>query len=108
MPRLLPPLHEGHAPFILHQAFQDALDAYEDWTPGSQEPKVYFDGNEVAISAVFGRMRTCTDILPQRVLEQVRAVIGPGLADQVEGDQITYAGAALVLRALCVDRLKQD
>ena len=107
MPRLLPPLHEGHAPFILHQAFQDALDAYEDWTVGIDEPKVEFDGNQVAISAVFGRMRTCTDTLPQRILDEVRAVVGPDLANQVEGVQVTYAGAALVLRALCVDRLKQ-
>lgn len=107
MPRLLPPLHEGHAPFILHQAFQDALDAYEDWTLGTDEPTVEFDGNQVAISAVFGRMRTCTDTLPQRILDEVKAVVGPDLANQVEGDQVSYAGAALVLRALCVDRLKQ-
>ena len=104
MPVLLPPLHEGHAPFILHQAFDDALDAYEEWNPGSPEPLVDFDGASVAISAVFGRMRTCTDILPIRALEAVRDVVGP--VAEIDEDQVTYAHAALLLRALCVDRLK--
>lgn len=104
MPVLLPPLHEGHAPFILHQAFDDALDAYEEWEAGSPEPFVEFDGASVAISAVFGRMRTCTDILPIRALDAVRDVVGS--AAEIEDDQVTYAQAALLLRALCVDRLK--
>lgn len=104
MPVLLPPLHEGHAPFILHQAFDDALDAYEEWRAGSSEPLVEFDGAHVAISAVFGRMRTCTDILPIRALDAVRDVVGP--AAEIDEDQVTYAQAALLLRALCVDRLK--
>jgi hypothetical protein len=104
MPVLLPPLHEGHAPFILHQAFDDALDAYEEWETGSPEPFVEFDGASVAISAVFGRMRTCTDILPIRALDAVRDVVGS--AAEIEDDQVTYAQAALLLRALCVDRLK--
>jgi hypothetical protein len=104
MPVLLPPLHEGHAPFILHQAFDDALDAYEEWEAGSPEPFVEFDGASVAISAVFGRMRTCTDILPIRALDAVRDVIGS--AAEIEEDQATYAQAALLLRALCIDRLK--
>ncbi|MGB3389730.1 MAG: hypothetical protein WBA88_17290 [Pseudaminobacter sp.] len=106
MPVLLPPLHEGHAPFILHQAFDDALDAYEGWASGSPEPFVEFDGANVAISAVFGRMRTCTDILPIRTLDAVRAVVGSAAVDEIEDDQVTYARAALLLRALCVDRLK--
>lgn len=104
MPVLLPPLHEGHAPFILHQAFDDALDAYEEWEAGSPEPFVEFDGASVAISAVFGRMRTCTDILPIRALDAVRDVVGS--AAEIDEDQVTYAQAALLLRALCVDRLK--
>jgi hypothetical protein len=106
MPVLLPPLHEGHAPFILHQAFDDALDAYEEWAPGSSEPFVDFDGASVAISAVFGRMRSCTDILPVRILDAVRAVIGAAAVAEIDEDQATYARAALLLRALCVDRLK--
>jgi hypothetical protein len=106
MPALLPPLHEGHAPFILHQAFHDALDAYEDWALDAAEPFVEFDGKNVAVSAVFGRMRTCTDILPIRTLDAVRDVVGAGSAHELVSDQITYAHAALLLRALCVDRLR--
>lgn len=105
MPRLLPPLHEGHAPFILHQAFHDALDAYEDWSLAAPEPKVEFEGQAVAISAVFGRMRTCTDALPLRTLEAVRDIAGSA-ADELSEEQVSYAHAALVLRALCVERLK--
>jgi len=106
MPTLLPPLHEGHAPFILHQAFHDALDAYEEWSADAAEPFVDFDGNSVAISAVFGRMRNCTDILPVRTLDAVRVIVGDRLDEEFCDDQITYSHAALLLRALCVDRLK--
>jgi hypothetical protein len=106
MPTLLPPLHEGHAPFILHQAFHDALDAYEEWSLDASEPFVDFDGNSVAISAVFGRMRSCTDILPIRTLEAVRLIVGNRMEDEIADDQVTYSQAALLLRALCVDRLR--
>ena len=67
MTQLLPPLHEGHAPIFLHLAFQDALEAFESWRPGEPEPLVDCDGKPTAISAVFGRMRTCTDIMPVRI-----------------------------------------
>jgi hypothetical protein len=103
MTRLLPALHEGHAPFHLHQAFSDALDAYQDWSIGRVEPQVYYDGHSVAISAVFGRMRTCTDLLPIRLLDDV-AALAPGLAEATEPP--TYADAACIMRALCVERLR--
>ncbi|PSJ63609.1 hypothetical protein [Pseudaminobacter soli (ex Li et al. 2025)] len=105
MTALLPPLHEGHAPTILHQAFHDALEAFEEWVPGAPEPFVEFDGRQVAVSAVFGRMRTCTDILPVRTLDAVREIVGPA-AQELSEDQVTYAHAALLLRALCVERLR--
>lgn len=106
MRHLLPPLHEGHAPVFLHQAFEDALDAFEGWTPGVAEPHVVCDGQPTAISAVFGRMRTCTDLLPMRILEDVQAVL-TGTDDQGFGaSQTSYAEAARILRAYCVARLK--
>jgi hypothetical protein len=106
MTQLLPPLHEGHAPIFLHLAFQDALEAFECWKPGEQEPRVDCDGKPTAISAVFGRMRTCTDIMPIRVLDEVQALVDdPGLA-ALEGTSATYAEAARILRAHCVERLK--
>jgi hypothetical protein len=104
MQHLLPPLHEGHAPVFLHHAFQDALDAFENWQRGDPEPVVECNDKPTTISAVFGRMRRCTDILPVRVLDDVQAVVGE--ASPFVTNQATYAAAARILRALCVERLK--
>lgn len=105
MTRVLPALHEGHAPIFLHQAFQDAIDAYEDWKPGMTEPSVEFEGKLVPISSIFGRMRTCNDILPVRSLEAVRSVVGDP-EGELDGGEVTYAAAAFLLRALCLGRLR--
>ncbi|GHD14008.1 hypothetical protein ACFOEZ_17935 [Tianweitania populi] len=104
MTTVLPALHEGHAPIFLHQAFDDAIHAYEEWAPDLAEPEVEFDGRAVGISAVFGRMRDCTDLLPTRTLETVRAVTQEdgALSDQ----QVTYADAATLMRTLFVERLR--
>lgn len=105
MTRLLPALHEGHAPIYLHQAFSDALEAYEGWTYANEEPLVELDSLTIPISSVFGRMRNCTDLLPVRVLEDVAAVI-PERLDALAGEQLTYSDVARVLRALCLERLR--
>ena len=105
MTRLLPKLHEGHAPIFLHQAFDDALEAFERWTHGAEEPEVDFEGAAVPISSIFGRMRSCTDILPARVLDALRAIVGPR-ADEIGQEPATYASAAFLLRALSIERLK--
>ncbi len=108
MATLLPALHEGHAPVHLHLAFSEALEAYEGWRHGEIEPAVEFEGRLVAVSAVFGRMRSCTDLLPMRVAEDIAAAI-PGEATFEGSDsQATYAEAARVLRALCVARLRGE
>ena len=107
MTRVLPALHEGHAPIHLHQAFSDALDAYEAWGLDVAEPTVRFEDRDVPISSIFGRMRTCFDILPERVLGAVTDVVGDAFAPAGAG-QITYADAALVLRAMCVERLRDE
>ena len=106
MTRLLPALHEGHAPIHLHHAFEDALEAFEAWMPGAPEPEVAFEGANVPVSAVFGRMRACSDILPQRTLDLVRDVAGAPAA-ALSGDGTTYAEAAFLMRALCVERLRR-
>ncbi|HWK63870.1 MAG TPA: hypothetical protein VNS34_02965 [Rhizobiaceae bacterium] len=103
---LLPPLHEGHAPIFLHQAFEDAVEAFESWVADAPEPVVDCDGRPTAISAVFGRMRTCTDILPMRVVEDVLAVLHDDDELALDAGQASYAEAARVLRAHCVSRLK--
>ena len=104
MTTVLPTLHEGHAPIFLHQAFDDALYAYDDWAPDRAEPEVEFDGRAVGINAVFGCMGDCTDLLPSRTLETVRAVTHE---DGALGDeQVTYADAATLMRTLFVERLR--
>lgn len=105
MTRTLPALHEGHAPFHLHQAFSEAIDAYEDWLPGQPEPSIALEGRDVPISAIFGRMRTCFDILPARLADIVTDIVGTIVP--AGGNQITYADAAVALRAKCVYRLKR-
>jgi len=106
MTRLLPALHEGHAPIFLHRAFEDALEAFESWGLKETEPCVEVEGHRVAISSVFGRMRTCSDILPIRLVDFVADATGREV-DIGDGD-LTYAQAAIVLRAMCVERLKAD
>lgn len=107
MTRILPALHEGHAPIHLHAAFEDALQAFEEWGLGIDEPVVAFEARDVPISSVFGRMRTCSDLLPQRMLDLVRDVAGRHAA-ALEDGRTSYAEAAFILRALCVERLRDE
>lgn len=106
MPSVLPTLHAGHAPINLHHAFEDALEAYEAWGPRMAEPRVDLDGSPVAISAIFGRMRRCSDLVPQRTLALVSDVAGDSAA-AFEGACVTYAEVAFLLRAMCVERLRE-
>jgi hypothetical protein len=106
MTRVLPPLHDNHAPIHLHQAFEAALDAYEAWGLGQDEPSVPFEGRSIPISSVFGRMRTCLDVLPERLRLDALAAIGGNGSDFGSGDRPTFADAALILRGLCVERLR--
>jgi hypothetical protein len=108
MTRILPALHDGHAPFQFHQAFADALDAFEEWLPGQAEPTVLLEGVNVPISAIFGRMRTCFDILPSRLNDIVGDITGEVVSSVGDGGQPTYADAAHALRAFCVDRIKSE
>ena len=65
-----------------------------------------FEDRMIPISSVFGRMRTCTDLLPWRIEGDVLDIVGNALVSSRE-KSITYADAALVLRALCVKRLRR-
>ena len=49
MTNVLPPLHEGHAPITLQQAFREAIDAFEEWDIEVTEPIVMFDGRIVGV-----------------------------------------------------------
>lgn len=107
MTRVIPALYEGHAPIHLHQAFAEALDAYEGWGLEMDEPGVRLFDKEVPISSVFGRMRACFDILPERLRLTVVDMFGESALAHA-GDHVTYADAAVLLRAMCVERLKAE
>lgn len=104
MTRLLPALHEGHAPIQLHLAFDEAIEAFENWPSNRKEPVVLFEGRLVPISAIFGRMRSCSDLLPLRTVNLIKEVLGSRVEALVD-EQETYSDAAFVLRAMCVERL---
>lgn len=108
MTRVLPALHEGHASIYLHQAFADALDAYEAWGLNMDEPTVMFEEKDVPISSIFGRMRTCFDIVPERLRATVADIIGERASEINNGGQSTFAETAVVLRAMCVERLRDQ
>lgn len=107
MPSLLPPLHDGHASIYLHHAFQDAVDAYEDWTLEAAEPVVQVNGKITRISVIFRRLWNCTDILPHNTQEALRDVVPSSLL-RAEGwkEKVTFAEAARVMRA-ALQRRKQ-
>ncbi|MER8383554.1 hypothetical protein [Mesorhizobium sp. M1405] len=92
MTRVLPALHEGHASIYLHQA---------------DEPTVMFEEKNVPISSIFGRMRTCFDIVPERLRATVADIIGRA-SEINNGGQSTFAETAVVLRAMCVERLRDQ
>lgn len=61
----LPALAGGRAPDGLRIAFDAAVDAYESWEDGENEPAIPFDGRYVLISDVFARMWNCGDMMPR-------------------------------------------
>ena len=75
MTSLLPPLHEGHAPIYLHQAFHHAIEAYEDWQINQDEPSVTVNGKSTRISVIFRRLWNCNDIIPNHTLDAMRDVV---------------------------------
>ena len=64
------PARGGHAPGDIRDAFAEALDAYEDWADGEPEPTVELRDKQVPISAVFGLLWNCSDILPDAMWRQ--------------------------------------
>jgi hypothetical protein len=99
MSSLLPPLHDGHAPIYLHHAFQDAVDAYEDWNLETAEPVVAINGKITRISVVFRRQWRCTDTVPRHTLEALRDIVPSNLIHTERWkDNATFAEAAHMMR----------
>ena len=106
MSSLLPPLHDGHAPIYLHHAFQDAVDAYEDWTLESAEPVVQVNGKITRISVVFRRLWNCTDMVPRHTLEALKDIVPSTLVHAERWkENATFSEAARVMPAALERRM---
>jgi hypothetical protein len=66
------PPRGGHAPGDIRDAFCEAVDAYEAWNDGEQEPTIEVRHQELAISDVCGLLWCCTDIMPSSLYTQIR------------------------------------
>lgn len=106
MTRIVPPLHERHAPTTLQEAFYAALEAYEDWELDQPEPTVLFDDKDVPISSIFGRMRNSDDIVPEKVRLLVPAELNALVVETPQTD-VTYSVFARPLRELALERLRE-
>lgn len=108
MTSLLPHLHEGHAPIYLHQAFHEAIDAYEDWNSGDSEPVITINGKAARISVVFRRLWSCTDIVPRHTLEALRDIVPAHLLDADHWKNIaTFGQAAHIMRNAMQKRIER-
>lgn len=103
MKKLLPDLFEGHAPITLQNAFHEALEAFEGWREGEDEPLVSMDGFDVPISHVLAGMSDCTDLLPLRTRAVIETIVNRTLAAGSSGP--LFADGVMLVMPLCVERL---
>jgi hypothetical protein len=99
MDRLLPELHQGHAPITLHQLFREALETYDDWGDAAGMPVVVYEETHVPIIAVFEHMRDCTDILPNNMVGAITERLTKPWSGEGSLDEMTFSTAA---RIMCV------
>src|SRR6202040_2902773 len=86
------PATGGHAPGDVRDAFVAAVEAFEQWEDGEPEPAGELREPRIAISAVFGLLWNCSDILPGDLFDQI---------DDHSGvlKSRTYASAARYLKS---------
>lgn len=108
MNRVVPALHDRHAPITLQEAFHEAIDAFDDWQLGMSEPAVKFEDKDIAISSIFGRMRHSEDVAPEKVRLAYLAAVGQEPPDVAKGARFTYGQAAARLRELSLERLRDQ
>jgi hypothetical protein len=65
------PARGGHAPGDLRDAFCEAVDAFDQWKAGAPEPTVELREQQLPISAVFGLLWNCSDIMPGDLFDQI-------------------------------------
>jgi hypothetical protein len=84
----------GHAPGHLRDAFVAAVDAFEAWNDGEPEPivEVGYRETPITISAVFGLLWNCSDIMPGWLCQQIEDLMPHGRCS-------TYAQGVRLLKA---------
>lgn len=93
------PARGGHAPGDLRNAFLEAIEAFETWEKGADEPTVDVRDRPVTISRLCGLLWNCSDTMPgieQRHLESL--LPGRWIGEDRSGTLNTYAMAARALR----------
>lgn len=107
MTRVVPPLQERHAPMILLDAFYEAIEAFDEWSAGDSEPTVRYDGKDVPVSSIFGRMRTSEDLASEKVRLSYAAAasIEPS---RIDARNLINADIATHMRELCLERLRDS
>lgn len=103
MRNVLPELYDGHAPITLQNAFHDALEAFEEWEEGNEEPLVAVEGRAVPISYIFAHMGACTDQLPLKTRAVFETIIDEGSLRALAAP--LYADGVKLVMPLCVERL---
>lgn len=97
--------YNAHAPIYLHHAFHKALDAFEDWQLGDDEPSVSVNERETRISIVFRRLWNCDDFLPYDTMQALYAIQPEAtqkiIAKAEDHDRkLTFGDAALLMRRI--------
>ncbi|WP_342150415.1 hypothetical protein [Methylorubrum sp. SB2] len=93
------PARGGHAPGDLRNAFLEAIEAYEAWEEGTDEPTVDVRDRPVTLSRLCGLLWNCSDTMPgieQRHLESL--LPARWIGEDRSGTLNTYAMAARALR----------
>lgn len=88
----------GHAPGDVRDAFAEAFDAFGTWKSGEPEPTIELREHDVPISQIFELLCNCSDILPHRLVDQLK---DEGADEEVEN--YTYGSAARWLRDQIID-----
>ncbi|MHA6644957.1 BRA0787 family protein [Mesorhizobium sp. A623] len=105
MADVLPVLHQGHASIMLHEAFHEALEIVADWPRDGIEPTIAIEGNIVPVTAIFSRLAECTDIMPQRTRDALRAAARSMIGIPQLAEEDIYAPGAIRMLSLCRERL---
>ncbi len=94
------PARGGHAPGDIRDAFEEAIEAFQQWDGGEPEPLVDVRDQDVPISRICGLLWNCTDIMPSVAC----GAFGYFDDDLPQGS--TYAQGARRLKALvCADQV---